>query len=87
MAAQPLASSAFEKATVPAGPINAIAEVFEDPQVQYRELKIDFPAEGIGQVAGLRTPITIDGQHAAHPRPAPGLDADRAGILSDPAWN
>ncbi|RYE01017.1 MAG: CoA transferase [Sphingomonadales bacterium] len=65
----------LEGGTVPAGPINTIADVFEDPQVRHRRMRIDIPmpAAAAGSVPGLRTPILIDGapmMHAAgSPRP------------------
>jgi glutaryl-CoA transferase len=34
---------ALEAATVPCGPINNMKEVFEDPQVRHRELRVDIP--------------------------------------------
>ena len=35
---------------VPAGPINSIAEVFEDPQVLARNMRIDVPHPKLGTV-------------------------------------
>jgi len=43
---------ALEKAVVPAGPINSVEDVFNDPQFKARGMRID--ADGI---AGVRTPI------------------------------
>jgi crotonobetainyl-CoA:carnitine CoA-transferase CaiB-like acyl-CoA transferase len=77
----------LEQAIVPAGPINSIAEVFDDPQVKHRRMKFEFAGQPDAAAPGLRTPIMIDGVAAAHHRPAPALDADRADILSDPNWN
>ena len=51
---------------VPAGPVNSIAEVFEDPQVLARNMKIDVPHPKLGNVtmAGISykhgdTPATV----------------------------
>jgi crotonobetainyl-CoA:carnitine CoA-transferase CaiB-like acyl-CoA transferase len=77
-----------EAAGVPAGPINTLSEVFADPQVIARQMRIDRPnkrAKG-GTTPGLRTPITIDGVHAAAPLPAPALGEHTRDVLSDPAW-
>lgn len=60
--------SALEEATVPAGPINAVDEVFADPQVQARGMRIE--ADGI---AGIRTPIRFSESALAEARPAPKL--------------
>ena len=38
--------SALEKQGVPAGPINTVADVFADPQVIARGMKIDLPSDG-----------------------------------------
>ncbi len=45
---------ALEQAVVPAGPINSVDQVFDDPQFNFRGMKIS--PEGI---PGLRTPITM----------------------------
>ncbi len=77
-----------EAAGVPAGPINTLSEVFADPQVIARQMRIDRPnarAKG-GSTPGLRTPITIDGVHAAAPLPAPALGEHTDDVLYDPAW-
>lgn len=60
--------AALEEATVPAGPINAVDEVFADPQVQARGMRIE--AEGI---AGIRTPIRFSDSALAEAKPAPKL--------------
>ena len=44
----------FESRSVPAGPINTVADVFEDPQFQARGMRIE--PQGI---PGMRTPITF----------------------------
>jgi crotonobetainyl-CoA:carnitine CoA-transferase CaiB-like acyl-CoA transferase len=68
----------FEVAAVPAGPINAIADVFADPQVMHRGVQQSL--EGIPTVA---SPILIDGERMLAQRASPRLDGDRADILSD----
>ncbi|RVV97834.1 CoA transferase [Mesobaculum littorinae] len=49
----------LEEAGVPGGPINTVGDVFEDPQVIARGLRIDLPHEGAkgGTVPGIRSPI------------------------------
>lgn len=61
--------------TVPAGPINSIADVFEDPQVRHRRMQVDIPmpAAAGGTVPGLRTPILIDGVPMMHPAGSPRI--------------
>jgi crotonobetainyl-CoA:carnitine CoA-transferase CaiB-like acyl-CoA transferase len=56
----------LEKAGVPAGPINSVADVFADPQFIHRGMKIT--PEG---VPGMRTPITFSGTPLKLDRPSP----------------
>jgi crotonobetainyl-CoA:carnitine CoA-transferase CaiB-like acyl-CoA transferase len=74
---------ALEAATVPAGPINRLDEVFANPQVQARGLKVTLPAADGTPVPGVASPIVMDGvrQVAATPSPALGSEA-----LEDAQW-
>ncbi|HEY6917214.1 MAG TPA: CaiB/BaiF CoA-transferase family protein, partial [Allosphingosinicella sp.] len=65
--------TAFAAAGVPAGPINDVAEVFADPQVIARGLRID--NEG---VPGVASPIVIDGKRQVSGKGSPMLGADGA---------
>ena len=62
---------------VPAGPINTVADVFADPQVIHRGLRIAVEAGGI-TVPAVAGPIVIDGQRlrAAQGSPALGEHTD-----------
>jgi crotonobetainyl-CoA:carnitine CoA-transferase CaiB-like acyl-CoA transferase len=72
--------AACEAAGVPAGPINDMADVFADPQVIARGMRID--RDG---VPGVRAPALFDGVPAVSDRGAPALGADSgAGWLSAP---
>lgn len=53
-------------AGIPAGPINDIAEVFADPQVVARGMRID-----PGGVPGIASPIVIDGKRQVAEGPSP----------------
>jgi crotonobetainyl-CoA:carnitine CoA-transferase CaiB-like acyl-CoA transferase len=81
--------AALETAGVPAGPINTIAEVFADPQVRHRGLRLDLPSSAAaeGTIPGVRTPLMIDGVAAAHERASPRLGEHEAEILADPNWS
>lgn len=57
---------ALEAAGVPAGPINAVDEVFVDPQVLARGMQIE--REGL---PGLASPIVIDGERMVSDRASP----------------
>lgn len=60
--------AALEKAGVPAGPINTVADVFADPQFEHRGMKIT--PHG---VPGIRTPITFSGTPLSLDLPSPKL--------------
>ncbi|MEL6807261.1 MAG: CaiB/BaiF CoA-transferase family protein [Pseudomonadota bacterium] len=65
--------AACEARGVPAGPINNMAEVMADPQVQARGLQIE--TDG---VPGIRTPIRFSDSELSFDRPAPKLGEDDA---------
>jgi len=67
--------AACEAEGVPAGPINDLAEVFDDPQIVARGLKRDF--EG---VPGVRSPFGFSDADLALDRAAPALGQDDAAI-------
>jgi len=60
---------------VPAGPINTVADVFADPQVQFRGMQLDLPAPAVagGRMPGVRTPIAFSEATLNTHRPAPQL--------------
>ena len=75
----------FERVGVPAGPINNLAEVFADPQVIARGMRIDLPhpaAKG-GSIPGVRSPITINGRRAAANRAPPMVGEHTDEILRE----
>jgi crotonobetainyl-CoA:carnitine CoA-transferase CaiB-like acyl-CoA transferase len=63
----------LEAVGVPAGPINNLADVFADPQVIHRGMRIDLQSEAAagGTIPGVRTPIIINGRPMAAGRPSP----------------
>jgi crotonobetainyl-CoA:carnitine CoA-transferase CaiB-like acyl-CoA transferase len=75
----------LEGAGIPAGPINDLEQVFADPQVIHRGMKLELKsdaAEG-GTIPGLRTPIMLDDAPMASDRPAPRLGEHTAEILRE----
>jgi formyl-CoA transferase len=50
---------ALEAANVPCGPINNMKEVFEDPQVQHRQLRVDMPHPSGGTASVVRSPLRL----------------------------
>jgi crotonobetainyl-CoA:carnitine CoA-transferase CaiB-like acyl-CoA transferase len=80
--------AALEGQGVPAGPINTVADVFADPQVIARGMKIDLPSQAAkgGAIPSVRSPIVMDGQPMAAGRPSPRLGEHTDEVLSDPSW-
>jgi crotonobetainyl-CoA:carnitine CoA-transferase CaiB-like acyl-CoA transferase len=68
--------SALEAATVPCGPINDLAEVFSDPQVVHRGLRLD-----TGAVPMVRSPLRLEGTEDCAPPPRLGAHTDE--VLTD----
>ncbi|PWG01217.1 CaiB/BaiF CoA transferase family protein [Sphingosinicella humi] len=64
--------SALAAAGVPAGPINTVAQVFDDPQVIARGLKLELDG-----VPGVASPIVIDGKRQVAAGSSPPLGGSR----------
>jgi crotonobetainyl-CoA:carnitine CoA-transferase CaiB-like acyl-CoA transferase len=75
----------LEAVQVPAGPINTLAQVFSDPQVKHRGLRLELKSDAAanGTIPGVRTPIVIDGTPMASERPSPRLGEHTADILRE----
>ena len=73
--------AALEKQGVPAGPINTVPQVFEDPQVVHRGLKVDLPEAGGGTVPAVASPIVLDGIRQVAKAASPRLGADTEAVL------
>ncbi|MGB2893299.1 MAG: CaiB/BaiF CoA-transferase family protein [Albidovulum sp.] len=67
--------AACEAEGVPAGPINDMGEVFADPQIVARGMRI--APDG---VPGVRSPFTFSGADLALDRPSPKLGENDAGL-------
>ena len=75
----------LENAGIPAGPINDLEQVFADPQVVYRGMKLELKSDAAmgGTIPGIRTPIILDETAMASERPAPRLGEHAAEILRE----
>jgi crotonobetainyl-CoA:carnitine CoA-transferase CaiB-like acyl-CoA transferase len=69
-------------AGVPAGPINRLDQVFADPQVEARGMRLDLPLDGGGTVPSVRMPIRLGETPPAYGRASPRLGADTRAILA-----
>jgi crotonobetainyl-CoA:carnitine CoA-transferase CaiB-like acyl-CoA transferase len=73
----------LERAGVPCGPINTVADVFADPQVQARGLKLDLPHPSIGSVPSVANPIKYSATPISYSSAPPMLGADTDEILRE----
>ena len=72
--------TALERAGVPCGPINDVAQVFDDPQVRHRGLKIDLPHPLAGQVPQVASPLRLSASPVSY-RHAPPLLGEHSEAL------
>ncbi|MFK0384420.1 CaiB/BaiF CoA-transferase family protein [Rhizobium sp. RM] len=73
--------TACETNAVPAGPINSIEEMFADPQVQARGLRVDLQAADGTTIPGVRTPIVLSETPLRYERPSPRLGEHQQDVL------
>jgi crotonobetainyl-CoA:carnitine CoA-transferase CaiB-like acyl-CoA transferase len=74
--------AALEALAVPCGPINSLADVFADPQVQARGLKVTMPHPVAGQVALVASPMKLSATPVDYRLPPPMLGEHTDDILS-----
>lgn len=75
--------AALEAAGVPAGPINSVADVFADPQVIARGMRLDLPTGDDGTIPSVRTPILMSETPPAYDRASPRLGEHTAEVLAE----
>ncbi len=75
-----------EQYGVPAGPINSLDDVFADPQVMARGMKIDCVDKHGQSLPGLRTPIRFSNAVLATGKAAPMLGDDNAVLDGLKGW-
>ena len=63
---------------VPAGPINRIEDVFSDPQIIHRCMRLELTAADGSKVSGVASPIVINGERMSAPSPSPMLGSGQA---------
>ncbi|HVR50646.1 MAG TPA: CaiB/BaiF CoA-transferase family protein [Pseudorhodoferax sp.] len=73
----------LEAAKVPCGPINDLQQVFEDPQVQHRGLKLSLPHGAGVQAPGVANPIRYSGTPIVYGHAAPQLGEHTDAVLRE----
>ncbi|MBZ5487532.1 CoA transferase [Halomonas aquamarina] len=71
----------LQSISVPCGPIQDIAQVFEDEQVKAREMKIDVPGK-TGSVPGVANPIKYSKTALSYSKAPPTLGEDTRDVLT-----
>ena len=71
------------QAQVPCGPINNLAEVFDEPQVRHRKLRFELEHGAGGKLPQVRQPALFTRLSSTSTEPPPRLGADTARVLSD----
>ncbi|MFD1626023.1 CaiB/BaiF CoA transferase family protein [Azospirillum griseum] len=74
--------SALEAVGVPCGPINDLAAVFADPQVQARNIRQDLPHPTQGTVPTVASPIRYSGTPLVHDTAPPTLGQHTDAVLT-----
>ena len=75
--------AALEAAKVPCGPINDLAEVFADPQVQARGMTVQLPHPLAEQVRLVASPMKLSATPVQYRRPPPLLGEHTDEVLAE----
>ena len=73
----------LEAAQVPCGPINTIKDVFEDPQVIARGMRLDLPHPRAGTLPSIANPIRFSGTPIEYTHAPPVLGQHTDEVLRD----
>jgi len=72
----------LKAAQVPCGAINDLAQVFAEPQVRHRGLKVELPHPTAGWAPGVRNPVLFARTPIEYERAPPPLGADTDEVLA-----
>jgi len=72
---------ALEAAGVPCGPINDLAQVFEDPHVRHRGVRVEVPDPRCGTVPVVASPIRLSETPVRYDTPPPALGQHTREVL------
>jgi crotonobetainyl-CoA:carnitine CoA-transferase CaiB-like acyl-CoA transferase len=75
--------AALEAVGVPCGPVNAIADVFEDPHVKARGVRVEVPHETAGSVSLVASPVRLSQTPVSYRSAPPALGGQTAEVLAD----
>ena len=75
--------AALEKATVPASPINTIAEMFDDPQIVARGMRMDLSDASGTVLPSVRAPMLMSETPLSYERPSPRLGEHTEEVLRE----
>ena len=75
----------LEKLQVPCGPVNTIKDVFDDPQIQHREMEISMPhpLSGKGDVSLIGSPVKMSATPVSYRHAPPTLGQHTNEILAE----
>ncbi len=73
----------LEARGVPCGPINDYRQVFEDPQVRHRGLRVDLQREDGSTVSTIASPLRLQGTPPVYGRAPPRLGDSTAQVLQE----
>ena len=74
---------AFDKADIPAMPVRKLEEMFDDPQILSRGLRLDLEDEHGSTIPSVRTPIVMSKTPLQYERPSPRLGEHSAEIMNE----
>jgi crotonobetainyl-CoA:carnitine CoA-transferase CaiB-like acyl-CoA transferase len=74
--------NALEAAAVPCGPINRIDQVFADPQVRHRGMRVELERQDGVKTPGVANPLRFSQTPISYERPPPALGADTMEVLT-----
>jgi glutaryl-CoA transferase len=72
----------LESEGVPCGPVNDLKQVFDDPQVKARDMRITLPHPLSGELDLIGSPINLDKTPVTYKKAPPLLGADTADVLT-----
>ena len=75
--------SDLEQAGVPCGPINTLEDVFDDPQIQARQMKIQMPHAAGADLSLVANPVRLSASPTSYRHAPPLLGADTVSVLTE----